>query len=286
MSFFYYAYQTKRINNPVYRIKLINTGGGFKVYRLVIADDEQEIRQALGNYFPWGEMGFRVMALAGNGKEVLKLIQKKQIDVVLCDIKMPKINGIELAEIVYKQKINTIIIFLSAYRDFDYAKSALQYGVEDYLVKPTKYEELVQVFKRIKEGLDNKKKKEVDSIEENEICVKYNNKKESKSFNDKIILTIKALINKNFQTITLEDAAERVHMSPCYLSKFFKKVTGENFSDYLIKIKMNKAKELLMNIEYRICDVSKLIGYSNSKNFSRAFKNYTGKTPSQFRKGE
>lgn len=260
------------------------------MYTLLIADDEQEIRQALGNYFPWEEMGFKVIGLAENGKEALKIIQKKQVDVILCDIKMPKMNGVNLAEIIHNQNINTRVIFLSAYRDFDYVKKALIYGVEDYIVKPTKYQELVEIFKKVKERLDKESRKMLSEKAIGRIKTKNNdllNREKSRdTFNDKIVLTVKTLVNKNFQTITLEDVAEKVHMSPCYLSKFFKEATGENFSDYIFKIKMDKAKELLMDIKYRIYDVSNIVGYSNPKNFSRAFKNYTGKTPSQFRKGE
>ena len=124
------------------------------MYNLIIVDDEEEIRQALGNYIPWEELGFRMIGLAKNGKEALKFIQKHKVDVILCDIKMPKMNGIELAEIIYRQKIKTKVVFLSAYEDFNYAKKAIIYGVEDYIVKPTKYQELMEVFTKLKVTLN------------------------------------------------------------------------------------------------------------------------------------
>lgn len=258
------------------------------MYNLLIADDEHEIRQAISSYFPWQEIGYRVIGVVENGREALKLIQKQEVDVILCDIKMPVMTGIKLAEIIFTQNIKTKVVFLSAYKDFDYAKKALAYGVEDYIVKPTKYQELVEVFKKIKARLDQEKNqynKENGKLELNDFSDKENIENSKQNFNDKIVLTVKTLINKNLQTITLDDVAAKVHLSSCYLSRFFKEVTGENFSDYVLKVKIKKAKELLMNIDYRICDVSERLGYSNPKNFARAFKSYTGMTPSQFRKG-
>lgn len=250
------------------------------MYKVLIVDDEYEIRKGISNYFPWAETGFEVIGEAENGREALKIIQKNHVDVVLCDIKMPVMTGIQLAQILYEQHGNIKIIFLSAYKDFDYAKKALIFGVKDYIVKPTKYKDLLNVFVKIKSELD---KEEV--VQEQDRTVK-DTMIDDTSYHDKMIITIKNMTKSNYQNATLQHVAEKVNMSSSYLSKYFKIKTGENFSDYLLKIKMEKARELLMDIQYKTYEVSELVGYTNPKNFTRAFKKYFGQSPRNFRNGD
>nr|WP_276531950.1 helix-turn-helix domain-containing protein [Brevibacillus invocatus] len=93
-------------------------------------------------------------------------------------------------------------------------------------------------------------------------------------------------MEQNYREATLDDAARLVHMNPYYLSKYFKKKTGENFSDYLIRVKMEKAKEFLMDVNNRTYTISEMVGYSNVKNFTRTFRKYVGKSPREFRNWE
>lgn len=249
------------------------------MYKVLIVDDEYEIRKGISNYFPWNETGFEVIGEAENGREALKIIQKKHVDVVLCDIKMPVMTGIQLVQVLYEQHKNVKVVFLSAYKDFEYAKKALVFGVRDYIVKPTKYKDLLNVFIKIKheldmEQIDNQKN---ETIKDEDV--------ENLHYHDKVIITIKDIVRNNYQNVTLQDVAEKVNMSTSYLSKYFKMKTGENFSDYLFRVKMEKARELLMDIRYKTYEVSELVGYTSPKNFTRSFKKYYGQNPRDFRNG-
>lgn len=249
------------------------------LYRLMIVDDEYEIRTGICNYFPWGEIGFMVAAQAENGKEALKYIVNNPVDVVLCDVKMPVMSGIELAAELHKSTLRTKVIFLSAYRYFEYAQKALSYGVKNYIVKPVKYEELVDVFTKVKVELD----RENPDLQAKNKPGEYYPCSDAVTFHEKIIIAAKKYIKENFSIVTLEQVAKLAHMNPYYFSKFFKDKTGQNFYDYVIEVKMQKAAELLENINYKTNEVSELVGYTNPKNFSRAFRNYYNKTPSQYR---
>ncbi len=103
------------------------------------------------------------------------------------------------------------------------------------------------------------------------------------NFNEKIISVIKNYVESNFREVTLEDLTNQVHMNPDYISKFFKQKTGQNFSDYLIEVRMKKAAELLDDIRYKTYEISDMVGYSNSFNFTRTFKNYYGMSPREYR---
>ncbi len=244
------------------------------MYKLVIVDDEAEIRDGLCNYFPWEQLGFEVASQFENGLQALEFIRQNKVDVLLCDIKMPFMNGLELARELKLCNSEVKILLLSGYREFDYARQALEYGVKDYIVKPTKYDELIKVFSKIKMELDKE-------TNQNETFI--HKPAQGSNYHEKIIMTIKAYLQENFQNATLEEAANLVHMNPFYLSKFFKDKTKENFSDYLIAVRMEKAAQLLNDISYKTYEISELVGYSNPKNFTRTFKKYFGKTPKEFR---
>lgn len=250
--------------------------GESAMYELLVVDDEYEIRNGLCNYFPWEEIGYRVAGQAENGKKALDFILSHHVDVILCDIKMPVLSGIELAREIYEKSLNVRIIFLSAYKDFEYAQKALEYKAFNYIVKPTKYNEILTVFSRLKQELDmEKKEKNAGPDKENEEV--------NLSFHDKIIHTIKAYVTSHYGDATLDSAADLVHLNPFYLSKYFKEKTGENFSDFVLQVKMKKALELLNQVSYKTCDISRLLGYSSPKNFTRTFKRYYGFTPSHYR---
>lgn len=252
------------------------------MYKLVIADDEYEIRTGLANYFPWDNIGFEVVYTAKDGKEALDYLLTHPVDVLICDIRMPVMTGIDLVKEIYDSKINIKTIFLSGYKEFEYAKKAISYGVKNYIVKPTKYNEIIDVFSKIKLELDEEyaEKQEIKNHITDE---PEKHEKEDVCAHDKIVGYIKSYVNKNYKNATLEEIAQNVYMNPDYLSKFFKQKTGQNFSDYLTVVRMKKAAELLSNIKYKTYEISDMVGYSNSHNFTRAFKKYYGVAPREYR---
>ncbi|NRY61692.1 response regulator transcription factor [Clostridium beijerinckii] len=249
------------------------------MYKLLVVDDESESRNLLCSYFPWNDLGFEIVDQLENGKLALEYILNNPVNVILCDIKMPFLDGIGLAKEIFNRKLKIKVIFLSAYKDFEYAHSALVYGVSDYIVKPSKYNEIFEVFSSLKKSLDSECSPNVDKVLDEDI----NNFKDSSSYNSKIISFVKNYVSEHYKDARLEDIAESVHMNPNYLSQFFKQKTGECFSNYLIRVKMNRAAELLNDIRYKTYEISEMVGYSNTKNFTRTFKNYYGKSPKEYR---
>lgn len=122
---------------------------------LLIVDDEYFIRQRLKKVIPWKELNLSFAGEAENGQEALELIEKEAVDILLLDIKMPKISGIELAKYIHEQHRHIKIIILSGYNDFEYARSAIRYGVTDYLLKPidqqSLQESLTNCIRRVNE---------------------------------------------------------------------------------------------------------------------------------------
>lgn len=244
------------------------------MYKLLIVDDEDEIREGLIQYIPWKNYGFEVVGEAQNGIEALEKIKVNGADVVMCDIRMPQMSGLELARELYTSGSGITVVILSGYKDFEYAREAMQYNVKYYIIKSSKKSEFAEIFGRIKKNLDINLAAGITP--DNTVIMDHN---------ERILHTLKAYVAKNYTNVSLESAAELVHMNPHYLSRYFKQHTGGNFSDYVNTIRMNKASELLRDPNANVAEVGIAVGYSSTKNFSDTFKRHMGVTPWAFRSG-
>ena len=124
------------------------------LYTVIVADDEDELREAVCTMIPWEEYGFCLVGSASNGLDALQLVEKHEPDLLLTDIRMPFISGIELARQVREVRPATNIAFLSGYDDFEYAKQAIQYNIISYMLKPLTLEGLGAELRTIRQKID------------------------------------------------------------------------------------------------------------------------------------
>lgn len=242
------------------------------MYKIIVADDEPIIREGIMHIFPWAQLGFEVVADYPDGKGALEYIQAgNPADVVLTDIQMPFLNGIQLSEQLSGSGIK--VVFFSSYQEFEYAKSALKNNVFDYLLKPVKYDELYGCFQRLKEKLD----------EEHSAALSSAAGVDKETQHGAIIQIVLSYIEEDYCDANLEEAARKVYMTPSYLSRLFKERVGVNFSEYLLEVKMKHACELLCDNRYKLYEIAGRIGYDNPKNFTRAFKARYQMTPLEYR---
>jgi len=245
------------------------------MYHLMIVDDEDKIRSGISSYFPWEDLGFKVVKLASNGQEAFEfMLGDERVDVILCDIMMPVMDGMELLKMMQESGISGVkVVILSGYREFEYARRAIQFGVREYLLKPTKYKELSATFTKIKQELDQ------------ENTEAANGSPSLPSGTDSsVIQRVKNLVREQYQTISLQEAADKVHLNSFYLSKLFKSRTGQNFYDLLLRTRMEVAVKLLSQSDYKVYEISEMVGYKNQKSFLKIFKRYYGMNPSDYRK--
>jgi two-component system, response regulator YesN len=347
--------------------------------RIVIVDDEKMIREGLARTMPWNDMGVEVVGAAGNGYNALDIIREKKPHIVLTDIRMPKMDGLQLLQIVKEENPKIKVVMLSGYDDFAYAQQAIKYGASDYLLKPINAEELqalvsrlIQTFKeevfedlsyiKIKKNIEEELGQYITAIRlgsrdaafsslgklsdrlteqilgadqfhklymevinsvlqaldedgfklEEELREEYlksfidlfnsANRDELMQwlyrFTDKISAYIKErkgdtysnVIKKALEYIeqhyneelSAQKVAEAVYLSPNYFSHVFKKIRKESFTDYLNKIRVEKAKLLLSNNLYKVYEVSDMVGYRDYKYFSSVFKKLVGVSPTQY----
>jgi two-component system response regulator YesN len=127
---------------------------GISMISVLIVDDEYLIRSLIRNSIPWEKYGLEVIGEAGDGEEALSFIEIHRPQIALVDINMPICNGLELAQKVQERRFPTRIIFLTGYREFEYAKQAVAYQAFDYLLKPISIQEMVSTLTRLRQEID------------------------------------------------------------------------------------------------------------------------------------
>lgn len=125
-----------------------------KLYRIILVDDEEEVRKSIIRKIKWEENGFLVAGDAENGEDALEKIELLEPDLILTDIRMPYMDGLTLAERVRQKYPSMKIVIFSGYDDFEYAKQAIKLNVTEYILKPVNVEELTAILQKIKANLD------------------------------------------------------------------------------------------------------------------------------------
>lgn len=194
------------------------------MYKLIIIDDEEKIASGMAQLFPWQNIGFEVVQVFTSARKALQYIAENPVDVVLTDIEMPDMNGLELSHRLMEYP-NIQKIFFSSYSNYEYFRAALQNGVADYLMKPVAYSALLECFEKVKARLDAR-----SAVQETA----------PKAYYDQIVYDVQQYLKDNYRTATLEEAAAKVSLSPAYLSRVFKEKSGTSFSELLLKTRMEK----------------------------------------------
>ena len=249
------------------------------MYRVVVIEDEEAIRKGIIMSIDFSALNCILIGEASNGVEGIKLIQEKKPDIVITDVTMPLMSGIEMIEQTLEYNYTSIII--SGYDEFSYAKKAIKLGVCDYLMKPIDKEELNNVIQSIVSGFDLSSRisgllKEKNQIEHIQLLETLNKE-------DHLVDKIMEYINLHYsEKIFLSDIADVLNYSESLLSKRFRRVTQMTFNEYLNRFRIQKSIEYMKKGTYGLTGISDICGFSDYKYFSTVFKKYTGYTPSQF----
>jgi len=344
------------------------------MFNVQIVDDEPIVRMGLKKLIPWEKYGFKVVCEAQNGIEALKQLENNKIDLTVTDIEMPIMNGIEFIKKVNEKKYKPHIVILTAYEEFEYAKTAIDYGVMGYIIKPIIESQICEMLEQIREKLTitvnrdfdseldrklieaviknddaafqimeeiieeekkygekdisgtcyrffyilesiidkvNKKFSNLNKIEK--LNVYFNLKKERYITKEDILLEFKdeitrifKLLQKNYliydnniirlacnyviehidEKIGLAEVSDALGISKNYLCSLFKQETGENFLNYVTRMKMERAKYLLKEKDMKIYEVSNFLGYSDTAYFAKLFRKYCNMTPYEYKKSE
>ncbi|SFO05970.1 response regulator transcription factor [Proteiniclasticum ruminis] len=251
--------------------------------RVLIVEDEEFIRKGLVHTMDWLKMDCLVVGEAENGEEGYEKILQMKPDLVLTDIRMPKLDGITMIEKAKKvEKFHSIL--LTSYAEFEYAKRAITVDVSSYLLKPVSEKELEEAVERVRMDLrqyKNPKEEEKNPLlrEMEEIMA------QGSATNYYVVETIKAITKEYGSRISIETVSSQLGVSPSYLSRKFKEVTGKTFLEVLHEYRIIQSAKLLATGKYRVGEVADLSGFSDYKHFYSVFKKYTGIAPTEYTKG-
>lgn len=279
-------------------------------YRILLADDEQIERMALAKRLVKHFGDSLAISEAVNGAEALKVFKREQSQIVLMDISMPEMNGAEAAEQIRGMDEDCIIIFLTAYDDFAYAKRAIVIRALDYLLKPCDEDELVSVIEEAMRLTDRRELKKArdfgmdggKALDGDIPGVRGVSMAKIPSGGAKDMAgghgledagtarmalaaeTMREYIRNNYmKEISMQDAARVMNYSDAYFCKLFKQCFDQNFTSYLTNFRVNEAKKLLKDRNISVKDVGMRVGYYDSNYFAKVFKRVTGVIPSEYR---
>ena len=256
------------------------------MYRLLIADDEMIERKVLHKTIQKNLGKQCTVFQAENGREALEIFEEEKIQIVIMDIEMPGINGIEAARKIREKDKSCSIIFLTAFDEFSYARNAIQVRALDYLLKPYSEQELMLVLEEAMHLVDEQNKK---SDSDQRLAIPETGKSEpaeedEKPGNPRISQMIFNYIEKNYANdISMQDLAREMNYSEAYFSKLFKQYFGQNFTSYLMEYRVNEAKRLLGEHTINVKEIGKSVGYGDSNYFAKVFKRVTGQSPTEYR---
>ena len=237
--------------------------------RVLLADDEAAILEGYKLLFDWEKYQCEVVGTAMDGREAVEKARELKPDIVIMDINLPKLNGLEAIRAIQETAPADhpiYMIVVTGYDEFSYCQEALRLRVSDFLLKPIDFD----AFGEVIEGL-------VKKVMENP--------------NRQVVLsdTLKKIVdyvNKNLsdEDMRLTLLAENMNMNPNYISQLFKKELGGGYHAYLNQVRVEKAKKYLRQTNEPISVVAELVGFSDYRIFTKIFKGIVGVTPSQFRK--
>lgn len=247
--------------------------------KLVIADDENTIRKGLKALVESFYLDIEIVGTASDGIEALSLIVQTKPELILVDINMPRLNGLDLIEKIHEELPRSKVIIISGYDQFDYAQRALKLGVFDYLLKPVNRAVLYNTLSSAIQSYDERSR-ELDKLS----MLKHTAEiKENEDLVEQALSIIQAQFSN--PDLSLAALADSLHVSNAYLSRGIKQRTGQTFSDYLTTLRIEQAKSLLSSPgTIMIYSIADQVGYSSQHYFSRIFKEYTGLTPSEYRR--
>ena len=263
--------------------------------RLLIADDEKLERVALAELVQRRFEREVVLEMAENGRKAADTAVLWGADLILMDIEMPGMSGLDAARAVLAQRPSCRVIFVTAYSLFQYAHEAVHLGACDYLLKPVDPDELEASVRRAMRQIETERKLEelaaarpqpepVETAEEEETDDSAPEEGEN-SQTALVMAHVRRYLEDNYMfDLSLDSVGEILHISPAYLSAQFKKYQKMNFLDCLTELRINAAKELLTDPFRSSAEVASMVGYEDASYFARAFKKRTGETPTQYRR--
>lgn len=239
--------------------------------KVLIVDDEAVVRRGIVLGIDWAARGCVLAGEAANGEEGLAAAERYSPSLIITDVRMPRMDGIEMLSKLRERGCRAHVILLTAYSDFAYAQSALKLGADDYLLKPFRNEELVAAVDKVRQ-----KEREPATLSPALPLVKGDK--------SKYVLQALQYIATHYadEDISITAIAQELNVSEGHLSHIFKKETGYTVINYLTQYRVHQAMELLKDCRRKVYEVANAVGYRDVTYFGSTFKKLVGMSPSEY----
>lgn len=242
--------------------------------KVVVVEDEELVRRGIVLAVDWAAVDCVVVGEASNGEEGLDVIRRYQPDLVVTDIKMPRMDGLEMVRRLREEGNGARVIILTAYSDFAYAQSAVKLGAVDYLLKPFHDGELEDAVRHLQQRA-SQSAQAPGGLELPSGAGKSKYVREAMRY---------IAEHYNAPDICVGSVARFLGVSEGHLSHVFKKETSYTLSSYITSYRIHMAMELLQDCRSRVCEVAEQVGYRDITYFSSTFKKQAGLSPSEYQK--
>lgn len=240
-----------------------------RAIKILVADDEATVRLFIQTVIHKEQLPVAAFAEASNGAEAIRLAGEMRPDLIFLDIRMPGLDGLQAARTILAGDPDATIVIVSAYDEFEYARSAFRAGVSDYLLKPIKPDDVIGIITKTAQACGPEHEQGPAQPAKVPPLVKG------------VVDYVAANLDK---PIRLGDIAKGVFVSPSHLSRTFKQLTGQSIVDYMQEQRLNKAAELLATTDLSVTEVAGRVGFNDATYFTTCFKNKTGLPPAQYKK--
>lgn len=238
------------------------------MYTAVIIDDNPWAISDIRQTFAFEKRGFEVMGEFGSAEAALPALLENPPDLILTDIRMENMNGLELSATLRDKGVKSMIVLISGYEQFDYARQALRCDVFDYLLKPIDDAAVEDLMLRV-----------IKRLGENEDAAGPNGPKNSS------LEAALSYIEKHYaQDITLGELADCIYINKNYLSELFSKKLGVTFTQYKNSVKIRHACELLDAGNRNMTEIAMTVGFDSGSRFSKVFRQHMGMKPQEYQK--
>lgn len=232
---------------------------------LMVADDEEIVRTFIRTVIEKERLPVKQILEADNGLETVRLAREHKPDLVLLDIRMPGLGGLQACAAIRRDLPDTEVVIVSAYDEFGYARQAFTSGARDYLLKPVSHQQVVELINRSCLG-------------------RGPSRPESAAPPHPLLDGVRRYVEDNLERdIKLADLARTLFVSPSHLSRKFKKLAGEPVSLFIQRLRVTRAVELMADPGLSITDIAGMVGFNDPGYFATCFKAQTGRTPTQYR---
>ena len=269
--------------------------------KLLVVDDNKYVVEGIKRQLDWEELGIDSVYGCYSVPQAVEILKEHVIDFLITDIEMPGQDGFELLKWLREREMEVDTVLLTSYADFSYTRAAVSFQCFEYLLKPVETTVLREVMEKLVERR-NQRERDRRLMEYGNHCLLRRDGEETEGEKEtegetegqeqegqekQLIQEIQKYIREHLDDVSRSQLAEVFFLSPNYLSKLFRKETGDSLSKFIQQERMGKAKRLLKQNKMSISRIAEETGYPSFAHFSKQFKKFVGMSPNEYRrKGE